>query len=218
MIVPLALRGGATVADYSGAAAELFNNMRAPAALIGGSIVPIGFAAVPEPALGDTPLVRTLKQVHMIVAIGALCSEIIAVIYSTIAINKLSETVVAPAASVMDLLSRDYETAWLGCNINFLLGMFGFTLLLGLRAWFSFGDKLGKVGMLLVTSVLCHSLSIVNKGIQIGDGSGGGFANSFFGLCLRYGALLFSEKSVMSTLSVVFLLIAVVFFGKAKTA
>ena len=44
----LHVRGGGppaaavTVADYSGAVASLFDNMRAPAALIGGSLVPSG--------------------------------------------------------------------------------------------------------------------------------------------------------------------------------
>lgn len=211
------LRGGAT-ADYAGAAAELFNNMRAPAALVGGSIVPIGFAAVPEISASDSKAVKKLKQLHMLLAIVSLSAEIVSVIYSTIAINKLSETTVKPAESVTALLRRDYELAWLGANISFLAGLFGFATLLGLRAWFSFGSRLGKIGMSTVLSVLLHSISVVNRGIQAGDGEGTLFAANFLGLVRRYVMLLFADavrhKSLISALSFFAFVFAVVGYTK----
>lgn len=222
ILTKLRPRGGAQMAlgDYAGAAAELFNNMRAPAALIGGSIVPMGFAAVPEIAAKDTQLTKRLKQLHMVVAILSLSAEIVAVIYSTIAINKLSETVVAPAASVTDLLKRDFELQWIGCNLNFLIGMLGFASLVGLRAWFAFGHKLGQVGLCAAASVLCHVISIINNGIAAGDGGGGRFANNFAGLFKRYITLLVADawkkKGFLQLASGIFLAATLVLYAKVQ--
>ena len=114
------VRGGgptaAAVADYSGAVASLFDNMRAPAALIGGSLVPLGMLGAPPASKGDKPMVRALKKLYLITAILAICGEITAVVYATIVINKLAETEIAPASSVVALIARDYELEWIGAR------------------------------------------------------------------------------------------------------
>ena len=116
----LRVRGGgppaAAVADYSGAVASLFDNMRAPAALIGGSLVPLGMLGAPPASKGDKPMVRALKKLYLITAILAICGEITAVVYATIVINKLAETEIAPASSVVALIARDYELEWIGAR------------------------------------------------------------------------------------------------------
>ena len=51
------LRGGsasAVLSDYHAAAANIFNNMRTPAALVAGACLPLGFA-FPFPAKEDKP-------------------------------------------------------------------------------------------------------------------------------------------------------------------
>ena len=106
----------AAVADYSGAVASLFDNMRAPAALIGGSLVPLGMLGAPPASKGDKPMVRALKKLYLITAILAICGEITAVVYATIVINKLAETEIAPASSVVALIARDYELEWIGAR------------------------------------------------------------------------------------------------------
>jgi hypothetical protein len=119
----LRVRGGgnyftpaAAVADYSGAVASLFDNMRAPAALIGGSLVPLGMLGAPPASKNDSPTVRALKKAYLVTAILAICGEITAVVYATIVINKLAETAVAPATSVVALIARDYELEWIGAR------------------------------------------------------------------------------------------------------
>ena len=119
----LHVRGGAgyftpaaAVADYSGAVASLFDNMRAPAALIGGSLVPLGMLGAPPASKSDSPTVRALKKLYLVTAILAICGEITAVVYATIVINKLAETAVAPASSVVALIARDYELEWIGAR------------------------------------------------------------------------------------------------------
>ena len=183
--------------------------MRTPAALIGGSIVPLGFVNTPLIKSGDCALTKRLKHLHMLIASFSLSAEIVAVIYSTIAINKLSEAPALPAKSVMELLKRDYELQWLGCNLNFLVGTLGFAALLGLRFWFCFGARFGKIGLFSCASVLCHVLSIINRGIATGDGRGDRFSSNFAGLCLRYLTLLCRDtidtKSILQLLAALFL-------------
>ena len=69
LALPLRLRGGAlALGDHTGAAVELFSNMRVPAALIAGAVVPYGFAAMPKPAPGDGRRSRVLKVLHAYLA------------------------------------------------------------------------------------------------------------------------------------------------------
>lgn len=80
-----------------------------PSALIGGSIVPIVFAGVAGgPSEGDSsqPLKRR-KKLHMAVALFSLLPEIYAVVQATIAINKLREMMLAPPASVTNLMNPE---------------------------------------------------------------------------------------------------------------
>lgn len=81
---------GAALADYSAAAAGLFNNMRAPAALIGGALVPIGILTAPTIDEDDSKAMKFLKKANIIIAVASLLSEIMAVVYSSIAINKIA--------------------------------------------------------------------------------------------------------------------------------
>lgn len=134
----------AALKDYSGAAASLFNNMKTPASILAGAIIPLGFlsplpqppahvAAVakkgkkePEPDLVASiqkSLDRMLRKTYLLVTIFSFGSELLAVIWSTVAVNQLTETVVAPAESVWALLRRDwYDLAWSATNSHFLLG------------------------------------------------------------------------------------------------
>ena len=61
-------------------------------------------------------MVRALKKLYLVTAILAICGEITAVVYATIVINKLAETAVAPASSVVALIARDYELEWIGAR------------------------------------------------------------------------------------------------------
>jgi len=200
------LRGGwsspaASLVDYSGAVSALFDNMRAPAALVAGSLVPLGMLGAPEARDDDTPAVRTLKKAYLLTAILALSGEVTSVVYSTIAINKLAERAAAPATSVVALLARDYELEWLGSNVGFLGGLFGFVGLLGIRAWLAFGPAFGRFGALLCAGVVTHACSVVNAGIQFGpfaagEGSGApGLAANFLGLVLRYVGLVAKDTA-----------------------
>jgi len=183
------LQSAAALANYSKDAIDLFNNMRAPAALISGGLVPLGIL-INQPIDETTDNCRTkiLKKAGAVVGAASLLSEIIAVTYASIAINKLVELPSPDTASVADLISKHHELAWLGTNIHFLLGTMGFGLLVGIRVYTVMGNKSGgNLVAGLSLAFFLQSLAIVNRGIsrQIG-GVKTRFASNFGVLLFNY--------------------------------
>jgi hypothetical protein len=190
----LAGAAAAILKDHSSAAVGLFNNMRTPAALIGGSLVPLGIMTAPTINKDDSKMTKYLKKANMIVAALSLLSEILAVTYSSIAINKLVEVPSPATAGVAQLIAQNHELAWIGTNVHFLLGMMGFGLIVGARAYFNFGNQVGKVALGWSIAAFLQSVSIVNRGIAMGSGPSNAvnsskFATNLFGLILRYVSL-----------------------------
>mmetsp|Transcript_7748 Transcript_7748/g.11769 ORF Transcript_7748/g.11769 Transcript_7748/m.11769 type:complete len:291 (+) Transcript_7748:120-992(+) len=180
--------------DHSGAAAGLFNNMRTPAALILGATIPLGLLMAPDLEEGDSPAMILLKKTLLLLAMSSLLSEILAITYATVAINKLSELQYHRTMTVADLIENHFELAWIGTNIHFLLGLFTFGLLVGFRAYFKYGEPAGKIiGSLSVAAIL-QATSFVNEGIAMGHGDIDNtefqFANNLFMLTMRYIRLL----------------------------
>ena len=108
------------VAQYAGQAASLFNNMKTPASILAGALLPIGIlTALPPPREGaekEHAWLGALRELHLVIASASFCSELLSVMWATIAVNKLTETAVAPAESVFALLMRDCELPWVACN------------------------------------------------------------------------------------------------------
>ena len=191
---PIHFRGGdsstleASLADYSGAAAGLFGNVVGPAALLAGGLVPLGFLAPPPP--GDDAKGKRIRSLYHLLSVFSLANELSAIVYATVASNKLTETVAAPAKSVFALLQRDYELSWVAVNVHFLLGLFGFMSMIGLRAFTIFPSNLKGPATGLAVSALFGMLSIVNRGVAEGNRDGQVFAGSSVSLCLRYVQLM----------------------------
>lgn len=184
----------AGLADYSGQAAKLFDNMRAPAALLAGALVPLGFFAAPKLDSSDEAWLRRAKQLHYALAAFSICCQLTTVVWSTITLNKLNETATPPMRSVAHLLQTEFELPWVGCNVNFILGLLGFGSCLISFSFISFG-RMSKPVACIIGAALSLQISIVNTGVQQGDGIDGGirFGCSFVGLCGRYVWLLFSH-------------------------
>lgn len=189
------LRGGDTAlsagADYSGAAQALFGNMIAPASMLAGGLVPMSFLAPPIP--DDTPLKKKLGCLYNIISVLSLSSELLCIIYATVASNKLVETVAGPAKSVFELILRDYELSWIATNVHFVAGLFGFLSLVGIRAYTLFPKRLNVAAAGASFSSLLGMWSVVNYGISRGDGAGHAYGRSVIALNLRYGALLIKQ-------------------------
>ena len=100
----------AAPAQYSGAASGLFNNMKTPASILAGALIGTGFLSpLPKAKKGEHNAVRTMRKLHLVVAAMSFCSELLSVMWATVAVNKLTETVVAPSSSAFALLKRDFE-------------------------------------------------------------------------------------------------------------
>lgn len=184
------------LADYSGQAARMFDNMRAPAALLAGGIVPLGFFAAPKIEPTDSVAHKWVKRIHYLVASIGICCELIAVVWSTVAVNKLNEAASNPSLSLMELLQRDYELPWIGCNVNFILGLMAFASLLVSYSYVSFG-AVSRPITCTVCAAECLMISIVNDGVVQGDGREGGvrFGCNLFSLIKRYGVLLVTHAA-----------------------
>lgn len=180
----------AVLKDYSGTASGLFNNMRTPAALIGGTVVSLGIASAPPIKESDSAFLKIFKKANLLLGVASLLSEMFAVTYSSVAINKLAEIKFEPTQSVDELISKHFKLEWVGTNVHFLMGMLGFGLLVGSKAYFTYGAAIGKIAGLWSVAAFLQCLAIVNRGIAMGDGSGTRFANNFFGLTIDYMTLV----------------------------
>jgi hypothetical protein len=193
----LTLRGGSIAeSDFSASARVLFDNMRVPAALVAGAVIPMGYAAAPQFVDGKDGSVRRLAVVaHALLTMATLATELITIVWATISVNKLTEVEYAPTESVMALLQRDFEMAWTGCNVHFLAGLFTLAMLTGVRSFISYGQRIGVIAMLSSVSAITLMTSVVNSGISQGDGIADGvrFGATVADLVRRYVSLLFSH-------------------------
>eukprot|EP00584_Thalassiosira_punctigera_P019309 CAMPEP_0172552350 /NCGR_PEP_ID=MMETSP1067-20121228/44387_1 /TAXON_ID=265564 ORGANISM="Thalassiosira punctigera, Strain Tpunct2005C2" /NCGR_SAMPLE_ID=MMETSP1067 /ASSEMBLY_ACC=CAM_ASM_000444 /LENGTH=222 /DNA_ID=CAMNT_0013340313 /DNA_START=149 /DNA_END=817 /DNA_ORIENTATION=+ len=189
----------AQVAQFAPQAASLFNNMKTPASIIAGAMVPLGLLApIPLAHPDGKPehrLEKMMRRSYTAVAVLALLSEFISVIMATVAVNQLTETVVAPAASVWDLLQRDYDLSWSGTNAHFLFGMFSFAYLVAVRSYFNVGGGLLGRGVAgLAGSSLLYMVAVVNRGVASGSGDGLSYGNSIVSLFRHYAGLVLARK------------------------
>ena len=209
------------VAQYAGQAASLFNNMKTPASILAGALLPIGIlTALPPPREGaekEHAWLGALRELHLVIASASFCSELLSVMWATIAVNKLTETAVAPAESVFALLMRDCELPWVACNAvscpalpvvlslceppplpprtpgaqHFVFGMFGFMFLIGIRAFLAAASaQFGLAAAGWAASGLALMVSIVNRGVAAGGGDGSSEGRSVLALFTRYAILL----------------------------
>ena len=114
--------------------------------------MPIGMLTAPTLNKEDSRFNRVAKRVNILLAVSSLLSEVLAVVYASIAINKLTEVPSPLTANVAELIEQKYELAWLGTNVHFLYGLMGFGLIVGGKAYFLFGNPVGKI------AGLCKSL------------------------------------------------------------
>jgi hypothetical protein len=114
--------------QFAPQAVNLFNNMKTPASILAGALVPLGLLAPLPPADAEPPVAivpdgstkskgaassqarrraglrslvpKILRRSYVVVAVLSLLSELISVMWATVAVNQLIETHVAPAESV----------------------------------------------------------------------------------------------------------------------
>lgn len=192
----------AALCDYGPAAASLFNNMKLPASIIGGAMIPIGFAAPLkfEADEGDGKFAIFLRKFYPFIAVLSLCSELLSVMWATVAVNQLTENEVAAASSVWALIHRDFALPWAATNAHFVMGMLGFIWVISSRVYFiAAKGGLGASAAGMAMSAMMLITSIVNRGVAAGGGGNMRFGGSILALLRTYTCLLlkrsFSLKS-----------------------
>jgi len=182
----------ASLAQYAPAAATLFGNMIVPASILGGAIIPMSFASGLDfySDKNESKFAILLRKVFPFASVASLASFVVSVLWSTITVNQLTENQPALAASVWDLLCRDYALPWAAVNSHFVLGMLGYMWLIATKAFFMGGRQPAIFG--LAISGLLFMLSIVNRGVAKGGGTEvHRFGANIFGLLNSYFSLLF---------------------------
>ena len=111
---PVIMQG--SLDQYAPQAVSLFQNMITPASIIAGAIVPMAFAS-PLPIKSDNPSENRrswviMRKAYNVAALLSLLSNLLAVMWSVIAVNQLTETKIAQAESVWHLLRRDFDLSW----------------------------------------------------------------------------------------------------------
>eukprot|EP00403_Amphidinium_massartii_P030285 CAMPEP_0178406324 /NCGR_PEP_ID=MMETSP0689_2-20121128/18853_1 /TAXON_ID=160604 /ORGANISM="Amphidinium massartii, Strain CS-259" /LENGTH=190 /DNA_ID=CAMNT_0020027361 /DNA_START=219 /DNA_END=791 /DNA_ORIENTATION=+ len=153
--------------------------------------MPLGFFASPREEKNDSATTKLVKHLHHLLSALAVGCLLTTVVWSTITVNRLTEGRAAPAESVVELIMRDFELQWIGCNVNFLVGLMCFASTIITFSWVTFGIARSTLTC-LVSGSLCMMISIVNQQIRCGAGAGLRFSN-MPGLILRYWGLLFAD-------------------------
>ena len=202
------ITGGAVLSDFAPAAASLFNNMKLPAAVVTAGMISLGFATTfPElPNVFDEDgnpkysqqlrqQCEKLRRLHIVVALISITSELIVVMWAAVEVNQLTERVFPPSASVWDLIQAECDLAWSAVNSHFVFGIIGFVSMLSLRAYVLLiaaeaSSALMSAAMAGTAAALCLMVSIVNRGVEAGGGSGVGYGSTIVDLVIHYIWLL----------------------------
>ena len=196
----------AFLVDYSPAATALFNNMKTPASILAAGMVSLGFLApfrLQRIQDDDTLLSRVedLKRVYIVVTLISFCSELLAVMWATVAVNQLTErNDLLAAASVWELLERDFDLEWAATNSHFVLGMIGFMYMVGIRGYVMLlaegaSATLTTAALAGVASALALMVSVVNRGVAAGGGQGVGYGQNILDLFAHYVTLLYKRAT-----------------------
>ena len=148
--------------DFSGEASNLFNNIRTPAALVAGATFGAAFAL--QPVSGETMAIGLCKRIYLLISVGAVSAELIAVLVSSITLGRLGNEGRRSAASgsVVDYLREHYELEYVATQFNFQVGLLGLCAMLGIRAWVTFAcPRFARIAVGFVTSALLTMLAFM---------------------------------------------------------
>ena len=107
--------------DYKAEVNGLFFSVRLaslfPAGAVLGQI--FGMPLVP----GEPFRLGMAKRIYLLLGVGSLCSSLMAVTFSTAALNDLTFRSLQPAPSLADTLERDFDFLYTGTIANFVIGV-----------------------------------------------------------------------------------------------
>ena len=169
--------------NYVPAATALFVNMLTPASILAAGMISIGLKSpfqLPSSMMQDQPdkvkHIEYLRRAYIVVSMISFCSELLAVMWATVAVNQLTERTSLPeATSVWDLLQSEFDLEWSAVNTHFVIGLIGFMYMVGIRGYIMLLTAEASEALIASTlsgvgAALLLMGSIVNHGIQIGSG------------------------------------------------
>mmetsp|Transcript_12105 Transcript_12105/g.22507 ORF Transcript_12105/g.22507 Transcript_12105/m.22507 type:complete len:269 (-) Transcript_12105:261-1067(-) len=156
--------------DFSNEAAALFGNVRIPAALFAGAAAGSAFALPLMETAEGSLRIGLVKRLYAVLMMGALSSEVVAVVVSTLAVTALGTQSKAlkqqqqqenvATTSLHDFLAQHYDLEWLTTRLHFFSGVILFSVAIGLRAWISIACPIisrAALGIVLSSTMLCLS-------------------------------------------------------------
>jgi len=165
--------------------------MRLSASILGGSILGLGVSSAPKVEESDS------RSMNLLLGITSFLNEIVAITYSSIAINKLLEVTTHKLSdSLTNCVRASLQTGLVGYERSVFFGLFGFGLLIGSKASFLYGRKIGNIAACWSIAATLQCLSIVNQGIAVGGGSGrisDSSGSNIMYLTIEYTRLLLSN-------------------------
>jgi len=184
--------------------------MKLPAAVVTAGMISLGFATGFPVLPKDTPerqyssslreRCESLGRLHIVLALIAVTSEVICVLWAAVEVNQLTERIYQPAASVWDLVQRDCDLAWSAVNSHFVLGIIGFVSMLATRAYVMLLAAEASSALMTAAgtgtlAALCLMIAVVNRGVEFGggdsiDGLHNGYGKTILDLFQHYGVLL----------------------------
>ena len=199
--------------NFGADASSLLNNVRTPAALVAGATFGAIFAL--QPSATDSMAIGVAKRFHLLIGVGALSAELIAVLVSSITLTRLGMEGKTSAAdgSVMDFLYEHYELELLATELNFQLGLLGLCTMVGIRAWVTFScPRFAKIAAGFIAAAVLTMLSFMSERQHVKDAS-------LIGMAARYIFLLcekaWVEKRVLLFLGLGMGVYSVLETGKA---
>jgi hypothetical protein len=212
-------QGAAQLVDYSKEGISIFNNMRTPAALVAGACLSLAFAVPTSDK--DTKRIRFWKRVNVLMGFASITSQLIAVIFSTNAINRLTEhagTAETMATGVADLLTKDlFVQFWLGVYIHFIIGILGMLGMVAFRAWFFMGAAYNRAMATITVAISLRLLSAINRGVVVTEFGQGPFGANFLYLIVHYLKITllssWKHRRIADLLSIILATVATGMFG-----
>lgn len=191
--------------NYAPAATTLFVNMLTPASILAAAMISLGMKKPFELSVEmkqDAQLkehIESLRRAYIVVTLISFCSELLAVMWGTVAVNQLTErNDVLPSSSVWELLQRDVDLEWAAVNSHFVMGLIGFMYMVGIRGYVMLIAAGASEALIVSTlsgvgAALLLMVSIVNRGVEAGGGDGVGYGSNILDLFGHYINLLYER-------------------------
>lgn len=176
--------------DYSGEGSSQFGNLRIPASLFAGASAGSAFAM--PIAAGEGLKHGITKRIYVLLMLGSLCSQLITIIVSTIAMSDIS---IIPkegreAHSLSEYFDKSYELEWTTARFAFLSGLIMFSIGAGLRSWLAIScPAIAKVAVGLIATSTCLCIAFIHDSFHKNEDVG-----SLLNLPIRF-CYLVAKKS-----------------------